>query len=138
MQLLAIMRHYIAIAMGALALLSLCALFELKLRLDAHTGLDLMDRGLTGRRERATIAVVAERLMSKSITFKVEEDEGYLVASWTDAASPGGITTQARNMVELLPAIREAIECHFDEEERPTKFVLHFINDPAFELSEAA
>jgi hypothetical protein len=41
-------------------------------------------------------------------------------------------------MMELLPAIREAIECHFDESDRPKKFVLHFVSDPAFELCEAA
>jgi hypothetical protein len=76
--------------------------------------------------------------MSKSITFKVEEEDCCLVASWNDAPGLGGITTQASNMVELVPAIREATECHFDQGERPTKFVLHFLKDPAFELSEAA
>jgi hypothetical protein len=76
--------------------------------------------------------------MQKSITFKVAEEDGFLIATWDAAQGGGGITTQARSMVELLPAIREAIECHFDEGLRPSKFILHFLNDPAFELSEAA
>jgi hypothetical protein len=76
--------------------------------------------------------------MQKSITFKVEEEGGFLIAIWDEPQSGGGITTQARNMVELLPAIREAIECHFDDGQRPARFALHFMNDPAFELSEAA
>jgi hypothetical protein len=88
--------------------------------------------------EGKQLFVATQPDMNKSITFRVEEDAGFLIAVWDAPASTGGITTQARNMVELLPAIREAIECHFDEGDRPTKFVLHFINDPAFELSEAA
>ena len=73
-----------------------------------------------------------------SITFKVFQDGTRFVASWDAPMSMGGITTQADSLPELVKAITEAVQCHFDEEEMPEKASLHFVSDPAFDLREAA
>jgi len=50
----------------------------------------------------------------------------------------GGITTQADSLQELIPAIIEAVQCHFDEDDASSKVQLHFVDDPALDLREAA
>ncbi len=56
--------------------------------------------------------------------FLVTEDEssGWLVAS----ALGHGIVTQAENETDLKIAIRDAIQCHFDEGMAPAIVRLHF------------
>ena len=73
-----------------------------------------------------------------SITFKVFQDGPHFVAKWDAPMSMGGITTQAKSLPELFKAITEAVQCHFDEEEMPQTANLHFVNDPALDLREAA
>jgi hypothetical protein len=73
-----------------------------------------------------------------SITFDVSQDGTGFVAKWNAPMSMGGITTQADSLQELIPAIIEAVQCHFDDEEAPKQVQLHFVNDPALDLREAA
>jgi hypothetical protein len=73
-----------------------------------------------------------------SITFEVVQDGTGFMAKWDAPMSMGGITTQADSLQELIPAIIEAVQCHFDEEDAPKKVQLHFVNDPALDLREAA
>ncbi len=64
------------------------------------------------------------------ITFTVSpcEESGVLVASW-DEAGGGGITTQGVSMEELRENVREAVACHFEEGEAPSRIILHFAGD---------
>ena len=64
------------------------------------------------------------------ITFTVSpwEESGLLVAAW-GAPAGGGITTQGASMDELRGNIREAVACHFEEEEAPARIRLHFAGD---------
>jgi hypothetical protein len=73
-----------------------------------------------------------------SITFEVFQEESHLVAKWDAPMGMGGITTQAKTLQELAKSVVEAVLCHFDEEELPDKVQLHFVNDPALDLREAA
>jgi hypothetical protein len=63
------------------------------------------------------------------ILFKVESDDGVLVASW-DAPGGGGITTQGKDLRDLQDQVTEAVHCHFDEGEIPHRIRLHFVADP--------
>jgi predicted RNase H-like HicB family nuclease len=65
------------------------------------------------------------------ITLIVERDEetGWFIASW-DAPGGGGITTQARDLRELEPNVREAVRCHFEPGQIPRSIRLHFVSDP--------
>jgi|HubBroStandDraft_1064217.scaffolds.fasta_scaffold682370_1 predicted RNase H-like HicB family nuclease len=73
-----------------------------------------------------------------SITFEVFQEDAGFVAKWDAPMNMGGITTQADSLPELFKAITEAVQCHFDEEEMPKEAKLHFVNDPALDLREAA
>ncbi len=73
-----------------------------------------------------------------SITFDVSQDGNGFVAKWNAPLNMGGITTQAESLQELIPSIIEAVQCHFDDDEAPQQVQLHFINDPALDLREAA
>jgi len=73
-----------------------------------------------------------------SITFEVSQDGTGFVAKWNAPLGMGGITTPAYSLQELIPAIIEAVHCHFDEDEAPSKVQLHFVDDPALDLREAA
>ncbi len=64
------------------------------------------------------------------IEFKVFQDGEHLVAKWDAPLGFGGITTQAKDLNELLAAVREAIQCHFDDDEMPEKVKFHFESDP--------
>lgn len=65
-----------------------------------------------------------------TITITSCKDTGLLVASWDDPRGHGGLTTQAETIGELEANIREAIDVHFDPDERPERVRLHFADDP--------
>lgn len=65
--------------------------------------------------------------MPKEVTFAVQED---LESGGYCARALGyGIFTQAEDWKELKAMVRDAVECHFDPEERPKLINLHFVSD---------
>jgi len=64
------------------------------------------------------------------ITFTVSpcEESGVLVAAW-DAPGGGGITTQGVSIDELRANVRDAVACHFEENDAPVRIRLHFAGD---------
>ncbi len=64
--------------------------------------------------------------MSTEIIFQVEESpEGGFEASGLGVP----IFTEADTLEELRTMVRDAVECHFDPEERPKVIRLHFVRD---------
>ena len=60
------------------------------------------------------------------IIFVVEEaDEG----GFTARALGEAIFTEADDLEEIRRNVREAVECHFDDEQRPKMIRLHFVRD---------
>ena len=68
------------------------------------------------------------------IVFQVEtcQESGFLVASWDSPAGLDGITTQGKDLRELQDQVTDAVRCHFDPGDSPSKIRLHFIEDPVF------
>ena len=70
-------------------------------------------------------------MATAEIIFEVREDEvdgGY----WASALGCG-IHTQGDTLEELRSNVRDAVECHFDnEEERPKIIRLHFVREEVF------
>ena len=65
--------------------------------------------------------------MSK-IIFEVQEDE--LEGGFTASALGQAIHTQAETIEELRANVREAVDCHFDDEEDAPRLIrLHFVRD---------
>ena len=71
---------------------------------------------------------------AEPLVFAVETDaaSGWLVASWDQPGSRGGITTQAQDLERLIVAIKEAVTCHFDvgDARLSAGFKLRFSNEP--------
>ena len=66
------------------------------------------------------------------IVFLIEEDpESGYVASAIGAS----ILTQGDDLDELRRNVRDAVECHFEDSDRPRIVRLHFVRDEVFELS---
>jgi len=64
------------------------------------------------------------------IIFLVEEtDDGY-----TARALGHSIFTQADTLEELRGMVKDAVECHFDEEERPKIIRLHIVRQEVLTL----
>ncbi len=64
--------------------------------------------------------------MAEEIIFSVQESpEGGYEAKALSAP----IFTEADNVEELRSAVRDAVECHFEEEQRPKLIRLHFVRD---------
>ena len=64
--------------------------------------------------------------MQDEIIFAVQESpEGGFEARALSAP----IFTEADTLDELRAMVRDAVECHFDEEERPRVIHLHFVRD---------
>ena len=61
------------------------------------------------------------------IIFEVQEDvvDGGFVAH----ALGAGIHTEGDTLDDLKAHIRDALECHFDEAEKPRMVRLHFVHD---------
>ena len=72
----------------------------------------------------------------KLLQFTIEQDDetGAFTASWDDPRG-GGITTQARTLEELFPAIHEAVRCHFLDQRAPKIATLHFAHDLELQLA---
>lgn len=64
--------------------------------------------------------------MAREIIFSVEEsDEGGYEAQ----ALGYSIYTQADTFQELKAAVRDAVKCHFEEDEMPKVIRLHMVHD---------
>lgn len=60
------------------------------------------------------------------IIFLVEEDpEG----GYSAKALGESIFTQAENLIELRAMVRDAVQCHFDENARPKLIRLHIVKE---------
>jgi len=65
------------------------------------------------------------------IIFLIEESlEGGYVARALETS----IHTEADNLTELKDSIREAIKCHYNENERPRIIRLHFVKEEVITL----
>lgn len=60
------------------------------------------------------------------IIFIVEEDpeSGYLARALSES-----IYTQAETMEDLYAAVKDAVLCHFEPDQRPRMIRLHFVRD---------
>lgn len=68
------------------------------------------------------------------IVFVVEEAE----AGGFNAYAVGqSIYTQAEDLNELHEMVRDAVECHFEGEEKPSIIRLHFVRDEVIPLTAA-
>lgn len=66
------------------------------------------------------------RPMSDEIIFAVEESaEG----GYEARALSAPIFTEADSIEDLRSMVRDAVECHFDADERPRVIRLHFVKD---------
>ena len=62
------------------------------------------------------------------IIFEVQEDE--LEGGFTASALGQAIHTQAETIEELRVNVREAVDCHFDDDEEAPRLIrLHFVRD---------
>jgi len=60
------------------------------------------------------------------LIFQIEESpEG----SYTARALGGSIFTEADDLEDLHAQVRDAVRCHFDEDEAPAMIRLHFVRD---------
>ncbi len=66
----------------------------------------------------------------REIIFLVEETEDGYIAQ----ALGYSIYTQADSLEELKEMVKDAVECHFDEEERPKIIRLHIVKQEAITL----
>lgn len=69
--------------------------------------------------------------MAKEIIFHVEEspEGGY------EAKALGySIYTEAENLEELREMIKDAVKCHFEEQQLPHLIRIHFVKDEVFAL----
>jgi predicted RNase H-like HicB family nuclease len=61
------------------------------------------------------------------IIFEVLEDD--VDGGWTARALGFGIHTEADSLDELRTNVREAVDCYFDDANRPRLIRLHFVRD---------
>jgi glycerate-2-kinase len=64
--------------------------------------------------------------MKNEITFVVEEA---VEGGFTAHALGEAIVTEADTMAELHAMIRDAVDCHFEPNEKPKVIHLHFVRD---------
>lgn len=73
--------------------------------------------------------------MTKEVVFNVTlEGQGGFSACWDDPMG-GGISTQGDNLAHLEELIEEAVLCHFDEDDVPSRVHLHFVEDPILSIA---
>jgi hypothetical protein len=65
-------------------------------------------------------------LIQSEIIFLVEES---LEGGWEAKALGHSIYTEAETLEELKEAVRDAVRCHFDEEDLPRMIRLHVVRD---------
>ena len=68
--------------------------------------------------------------MKSEITFVVEEA---MEGGFTARALGEAIVTEADTMAELHAMIRDAVDCHFEANEKPKVIHLHFVRDEVIE-----
>jgi predicted RNase H-like HicB family nuclease len=61
------------------------------------------------------------------IIFEVHEDD--VDGGWTAHALGFGIHTEADSLDELRANVREAVDCYFEDANRPRLIRLHFVRD---------
>ena len=64
--------------------------------------------------------------MKNEITFIVEDA---IEGGYTAHALGEAIVTEADTIEELRVMIRDAVDCHFDADEKPKTIHLHFVRD---------
>ncbi len=69
--------------------------------------------------------------MNSEIIFLVEEDS---VSGFIARALGQSIVTEAETLEELRDKIRDAIRCHFDENDLPRIIRLHFVKEEVIAL----
>ena len=69
--------------------------------------------------------------MNNEIIFLVEEDS---VSGFIARALGQSIVTEAETLEELRDNIRDAIRCHFDENDLPRIIRLHFVKEEVIAL----
>ncbi len=69
--------------------------------------------------------------MNNEIIFLVEEDS---VSGFIARALGQSIVTEAETLEELRDKIRDAIRCHFDENDLPRIIRLHFVKEEVIAL----
>ncbi|PNQ05575.1 2-oxoisovalerate dehydrogenase E1 subunit beta [Mesotoga sp. Brook.08.105.5.1] len=69
--------------------------------------------------------------MNSEIIFLVEEDS---VSGFIARALGQSIVTEAETLEELRDNIRDAIRCHFDENDLPRIIRLHFVKEEVIAL----
>ncbi|PNE20122.1 2-oxoisovalerate dehydrogenase [Mesotoga sp. Brook.08.YT.4.2.5.1] len=69
--------------------------------------------------------------MNSEIIFLVEEDS---VSGFIARALGQSIVTEAETLEELREKIRDAIRCHFDENDLPRIIRLHFVKEEVIAL----
>lgn len=68
------------------------------------------------------------------IVFQVEEDP--IDGGWVARAIGASIVTQADTIDELKTIVRDALQCHYDnEEDIPPVTRLHFVRDVVFNFA---
>ena len=65
--------------------------------------------------------------MEKEIIFLVEEDE--VNGGYSARALGHGIFTEAETIDELKGMIQDAVNCHFEEPDKPSIIRLHIVKD---------
>ncbi|MEO6939032.1 MAG: 2-oxoisovalerate dehydrogenase [Candidatus Kapaibacterium sp.] len=64
--------------------------------------------------------------MKTELTFIVEEA---IEGGYTAHALDEGIVTEADTLAELREMVRDAVDCHFDKDQKPKTIHLHFVRD---------
>lgn len=73
--------------------------------------------------------------MTKEVVFNVtREDKGGFFGFWDDPLG-GGISTQGDNLAHLQEMIEDAVLCHFDKEDVPSRVKLHFVEDTILSIA---
>lgn len=68
------------------------------------------------------------------IIFQVEEDP--IDGGWVARAMGASIVTQADSIEELKKMVRDALQCHYDNEaDIPPVIRLHFVRDEVFHFA---
>ena len=69
--------------------------------------------------------------MDNEIIFIIEED---FLSGYTARALGHSIFTEADDFEALKDRVREAVKCHFTEEDRPGAIRLHYVKDEVIPL----
>lgn len=65
----------------------------------------------------------------QTITFTIAQESDGGFTAWWDDPMGGGISTQGATLEEVEAGILDAVKCHFEAENRPSRVLLHFASD---------